>query len=175
MLADWVQSGESLAAFARRNQLDLHRLQWRRSQLAQRPASAAREPIRPLPVVPRQAPLIALESGAASAVSVTVGSARVDVSDVRQTDRRWLAALVAELQRRPVVILLSSPARIYIAVEPTTMRRSFDGLMAQVRSVASMRSMSSTLRADSNKRIHAAHRTRTAVAQPVPVFGRLRR
>ena len=33
------------------------------------------------------------------------------------------------------MILLSSAVRIYVAVEPTTMRRSFDGLMAQVRSV----------------------------------------
>lgn len=97
-LADWAQSGESMAAFARRNELGLHRLQWWRGQLAQQPAAAARESVRLLPVVPRQAPLIALPSGAASAVSVTVGSARIDVSDVRQTDPRWLAALVAELR-----------------------------------------------------------------------------
>lgn len=97
-LADWTQSGESMAAFARRNELGLHRLQWWRAQLAQQPTAAASETVRLLPVVPRQAPLIALESGAVSAVSVTVGSARIDVSDVRQTDPRWLAALVAELQ-----------------------------------------------------------------------------
>ena len=87
-----------MAAFARRNELGLHRLQWWRAQLSQQPTAAARESVRLLPVVPRQAPLIALESGAVSAVSVTVGSARIDVSDVRQTDPRWLAALVAELQ-----------------------------------------------------------------------------
>jgi len=98
VLADWAKSGESMAAFARRNQLGLHRLQWWRGQLTQQPAAAAHEPVRLLPVVPRQAPLIALESVAASAVSVTVGSTRIDVSDVRQTDPRWLAALVAELQ-----------------------------------------------------------------------------
>jgi transposase-like protein len=98
VLADWAQSGESMAAFARRNQLGLHRLQWWRGQLAQQPSAAACEPVRLLPVVPRQAPLIALESGAASAVSVTVGAARIDVSDIRQADPRWLAALVAELQ-----------------------------------------------------------------------------
>ncbi len=33
------------------------------------------------------------------------------------------------------MILLSSAVRIYVAVEPVNMRRSFDGLMAQVRSV----------------------------------------
>lgn len=97
-LSDWTQSGESMAAFARRTELGPHRLQWWRAQLSQRPTAAARESVRLLPVVPRQAPLIALESGAVSAVSVTVGSARIDVSDVRHTDPRWLAALVAELQ-----------------------------------------------------------------------------
>src|SRR5512139_1967784 len=96
-LADWAESGESLAAFARRNQLGLQRLQWWRAQLAQAPVSE-RESVRLLPVVPRQAPLIAIGSGALSAVSVTVGAVRIDVSDVRQTDARWLAALVAELQ-----------------------------------------------------------------------------
>ena len=92
-LADWAKSGESLSAFARRHQLRLHRLQWWRVQLGQ----AATEPkaVRLLPVVPRQAPLIAI---GASAVSVTVGSARVDVSDTHQTDPRWLAKLIVELQ-----------------------------------------------------------------------------
>jgi len=33
------------------------------------------------------------------------------------------------------MILLPSAVRIYVAVEPVNMRRSFDGLMAQVRSV----------------------------------------
>ena len=33
------------------------------------------------------------------------------------------------------MILLSSAVRIYVAAEPVNMRRSFDGLMAQVRSV----------------------------------------
>jgi transposase-like protein len=94
VLADWAQSGESLTGFARRNQLGVHRLQWWRAQLAQAPA-AERESVRLLPVVPRQAPLIALGSGA---LSVTVGAVRIDVSDVRQTDPRWLATLVAELQ-----------------------------------------------------------------------------
>jgi hypothetical protein len=86
-----------LTAFARRNQLGVHRLQWWRVQLAQLKA-AERGPVRLVPVVPRQAPLISLASGALSAVSVTVGAARIDVSDVAQTDPRWLAALVVELQ-----------------------------------------------------------------------------
>lgn len=96
-LADWAKSGESLTAFARRNELGLHRLQWWRTQLAPRTA-AERESMRLIPVVPMQAPLIALGSSTTSAVSVTVGTARIDVSDVSQTDPRWLAALVAELQ-----------------------------------------------------------------------------
>jgi transposase-like protein len=96
-LAEWDESGESLTAFARRNQLGVHRLQWWRAQLAQQTAAEC-ESVRLVPVVPRQAPLISLASGAVSAVSVTVGAARIDVSDVAQIDPRWLAALVVELQ-----------------------------------------------------------------------------
>lgn len=96
-LADWADSGVSLSAFARIHQLGLSRLQWWRSQLAQAPA-ADEEPVRLLPVVPRQAPLIALGTGASTAVSVTIGAARIDVSDTLQTDPRWLAKLIAELQ-----------------------------------------------------------------------------
>ena len=97
VLADCAQSGESLTAFARKHQLGLHRLQWWRAQLAQSPA-AKPEAVRLLPVVPRQAPLITLGPSASSAVSVTVGAARIDVSDPLQTDPRWLAKLIAELQ-----------------------------------------------------------------------------
>jgi transposase-like protein len=96
-LADWADSGKSLTEFARMHQLGLHRLQWWRAQLAQSPA-AEPEPVRLLPVVPRQAPLIALGAGVSNAVSVTVGEARIDVSDTLQTDPRWLARLIAELQ-----------------------------------------------------------------------------
>jgi len=87
-----------MAAFARRNQLGLHRLQWWHAQLAPRTA-AEREQVRLVPVVPRLAPLIATGPSAGSAVSVTVGTARIEVSDIGQADPRWLAALVAELQR----------------------------------------------------------------------------
>lgn len=93
-LADWAESGESLPAFARRHQLGLHRLQWWRMQLGQA-ATAEPKAVRLLPVVPRQAPLIAIGTGA---VSVTVGTARIDVSDTLQTDPRWLAKLIVELQ-----------------------------------------------------------------------------
>ena len=96
-LADWAESGESLTAFARRNQLGVHRLQWWRAQFAQQTAAGC-DPVRLIPVVPRQAPLISLAPGAGSALSVTVGAARIDVSDIAQTDPRWLAALVVELQ-----------------------------------------------------------------------------
>jgi transposase-like protein len=96
-LADWAESGEPLSAFARRHQLRLHRLQWWRMQLGQ---AAAAEPaaVRLVPVVPRQAPLIAIGASASSAVSVTVGAARIDVSDTHDTDPRWLAKLIVELQ-----------------------------------------------------------------------------
>jgi transposase-like protein len=97
VLAEWAKSGVPLSAFARRHQLGLHRLQWWRTQLAQA-SSADTKAVRLLPVVPRQAPLIALGAGASSAVTVTVGMARIDVSDTLQTDPRWLAKLVVELQ-----------------------------------------------------------------------------
>lgn len=96
-LADWAQSGESLTAFARRHQLGLHRLQWWRAQLAQQSAPES-EPVRLLPVVPRQAPLLAFGADAPGAIRVTVGAARIDISDVSQADPRWLAALIAELR-----------------------------------------------------------------------------
>jgi hypothetical protein len=35
VLADWVDSGESMTAFTRRHQLSLHRLQWWRAPLSQ--------------------------------------------------------------------------------------------------------------------------------------------
>ena len=96
-LADWADSGESLTAFARRRELGLHRLQWWRAQLAQSPATEP-APVHLLPVVPRQAPLIAVATGGPTAVTVTVGAARIDVSDTLQTDPRWLAKLIVELQ-----------------------------------------------------------------------------
>jgi len=48
-----------MTAFARRHQLSLHRLQWWRAQLSQR-STRELEQVRLLPVLPRQAPLIAM-------------------------------------------------------------------------------------------------------------------
>jgi transposase len=50
------------------------------------------------------------------------------------------------------MILLSSAVRIYVAVEPVTMRRSFDGLMAQVRSVLAQDPLSGHVFAFINRR-----------------------
>jgi transposase len=50
------------------------------------------------------------------------------------------------------VILLSSAVRIHIAVEPVTMRHSFDGLMAQVRSVLAQAPFSGRVFAFINRR-----------------------
>lgn len=100
VLTDWAESGESMTAFTRRHQLSTHRLQWWRTQLAQQNAAGS-EQVRLMPVVPRQAPLIAIGAAPGSAVSVTVSGTRIDVSDVRQTDPRWLATLVVELRRSP--------------------------------------------------------------------------
>jgi hypothetical protein len=59
VLSDWAGSGESLAAFARRHRLGLHRLQWWCSQLAQAPEPHA-SGLRLIPVVPGRAPLITI-------------------------------------------------------------------------------------------------------------------
>lgn len=97
VLSDWTSSGESLTAFARRHKLSLHRLQWWRAQLAQAPEPHA-QPVRLIPIVPGQAPLIDVGPQTAGAVSVMVGATRIEVSDPGQTDPRWLAALVLELR-----------------------------------------------------------------------------
>jgi transposase len=51
------------------------------------------------------------------------------------------------------MILLSSAVRIYVAVEPVNMRRSFDGLMAQVRSVLARDPLSGHVFAFINRRL----------------------
>lgn len=97
VLSEWASSGESLTAFARRHRLGLHRLQWWRAQLAQAPEAHA-QAARLIPVVPGEAPLIAIGPQTAGAVSVTIGTARIEINDPGQTDPRWLAALVSELR-----------------------------------------------------------------------------
>lgn len=50
------------------------------------------------------------------------------------------------------MILLSSAVRIYVAVEPVNMQKSFDGLMAQVRSVLARDPLSGHVFAFINRR-----------------------
>jgi transposase len=50
------------------------------------------------------------------------------------------------------MILLSGAVRLYVAVEPISMRRSFDGLMAQVRSVLALDPLSGHVFAFINRR-----------------------
>lgn len=50
------------------------------------------------------------------------------------------------------MILLSSAVRLYVAVEPISMRRSFDGLMAQVRAVLALDPLSGHVFAFINRR-----------------------
>jgi hypothetical protein len=97
VLSDLASSGESLTAFARRHRLGLHRLQWWRAQLAQAPEPHA-PPQRLIPAVPQRAPLIAIGPQTAGAVSVTIGSARIEINDPGHTDPRWIAVLVSELR-----------------------------------------------------------------------------
>lgn len=50
------------------------------------------------------------------------------------------------------MILLSSAVRVYVAVQPVSMRRSFDGLMAQVRAVLALDPLSGHVFAFINRR-----------------------
>lgn len=50
------------------------------------------------------------------------------------------------------MILLSRAVRVYVATEPGNMRRSFDGLMAQVRSVLALDPLSGHIFAFINRR-----------------------
>lgn len=98
VLQDWADSGESMAAFARRHRLGLHRLQWWRGQLKQ---AGSAEPMaqRLVPAVVRRAPLLSVESSATrGAVSVVTDCGRVEIFDPKATDPRWVAALVTSLR-----------------------------------------------------------------------------
>lgn len=98
VLQDWADSGESMAAFARRHRLGLHRLQWWRGQLKQT-GSAETTARRLVPAVVRRAPLITVESGATrGAVSVVTACGRIEIFDPKTTDPRWVAALVTSLR-----------------------------------------------------------------------------
>ena len=54
------------------------------------------------------------------------------------------------------MILLSRAVRVYVAIEPVTMRRSFDGLSAEVRSVLALDPLSGHVFAFINKRRNQA-------------------
>lgn len=96
VLLDWSKSGQSMTAFARQHQLGLHRLQWWRTQLAQ--PTAEEPPVRLLPVVPRQAPLISVEPHGSAAMSVVVNGARIEINDMQQLDPKWVAELISQLR-----------------------------------------------------------------------------
>jgi transposase-like protein len=100
VLADWSESGESLAAFARRHELGLERLsRWRERLAKARAPGAEGAGARLIPMVVRPSPLFAVEAGAKSyALSIVVDGTRIEVADVHGADPRWVAALVHELR-----------------------------------------------------------------------------
>jgi transposase-like protein len=101
VLQDWADSGESMAAFARRHRLGLHRLQWWRGQLKQ---AGSAEPLaqRLVPAVVRGAALVTVEPSATrGVVSVVTECGRVEIFDPKATDPRWVATLVTSLQAGP--------------------------------------------------------------------------
>ncbi len=98
VLSDWVESGKTMAAFAREHDLSIQRLFWWRGRLKET-ASAAREAkTRLLPVTPGKAPLLSLGSSSGAAVVVSASGLQVEVVDPNATDPRWVAALVRAMQ-----------------------------------------------------------------------------
>lgn len=100
VVEDWRGSGLSMAEFARRHHLGLHRIHWWRDRtLREDPVQGEPVGARLVPAVVRRAPLIALDVGSKEpAVAVVVDGVRVELSSAHDTDPRWLAALVSALR-----------------------------------------------------------------------------
>ena len=101
VLSDWAQSGESMAGFARRHRLGLHRLQWWRGQLKDAEQVAGAQALRLVPAVVR-APLLSVGTVRAAVSVVTDDGTRVEIVDPQHAQPQWVAALVFALkQGRP--------------------------------------------------------------------------
>jgi len=99
VLAQWSESGDSLYAYARRHGLSEQRLYYWRSRLAE-----GRQPARArlVPAVVRGAAPgweILEDARASSAVTVSYGDVRIEVSDARAVDAGWVSELVRSLVR----------------------------------------------------------------------------
>lgn len=86
VLAEWQQSGESMAAFARRQGLVVQRLKWWQRRLAK-----AAPPVELVPMVMRPA-------RAASALRVQLEGCEVEVAELTSESAAWLAALARALR-----------------------------------------------------------------------------
>jgi hypothetical protein len=96
-LAQWSASGESLYSYARRHGLSEQRLYYWRARLADDPEPAR---ARLVPAVIRGAApgWVNLEVGrACSAVTVSYGEVRIEVSDPCAVDAGWVSDLVRSL------------------------------------------------------------------------------
>ena len=99
VLARWSESGESLYLYARRHGLSEQRLYYWRARLAEDPQPTR---ARLVPAVVRGAApgWVNLEgSRASSAVTVSYGDVRIEVSDPRAVDAAWVSELVHLLVR----------------------------------------------------------------------------
>lgn len=94
VLSDWSRSGLTMAAFAREHGLGLHRIRWWQARQGDSEAPT----VHLVAVTPRQAPLVALGSAVGTALVVDVEGVRIEVSNSRETDPRWVAALVLGLR-----------------------------------------------------------------------------
>lgn len=144
----WRESGERSSTFARRMGVMVQRLYWWRSRIGEgheKPAGAGvalEQALAPLllPVTVRGA---TQSSGGDAALVAEVDCVRVEVRDVQAVPAQWLCALLGVVARGDVVILLPRSVRIYVAVELANLRRSFEGLSNEVRSVLTRRMRSS--------------------------------
>ncbi len=93
MLAQWQQSGTTLAAFAREQGMSAPRLYWWRRQL-RRPKAVARALTAVSTLVPAKV-VAGSDSGAAVMIRLASG-VEIEISNASPS---WLAALVAEMVR----------------------------------------------------------------------------
>jgi hypothetical protein len=100
VLARWSDSGQSLYSYARRRGLSEQRLYYWRAQLAEE-ALPARARLVPAVVRGSAAGFVALGvTRGCSAVTVSYGDVRIEVSDPRAVDVGWVTDLVHALVGR---------------------------------------------------------------------------
>lgn len=136
VLGAWKESGESMVGFASRHGLNGRRIAWWRDRL---PASPLWPPTTSSPSVTLVP--VTVRSTSAPTVSGPVLSLMVgDVVRVEVGRRGGRAAGVVRRRCRGAggegrMILLPSSVQVYVAVEPASLHKSFEGFANAVRSI----------------------------------------